>query len=199
MKRTFTLILCAALMLAALDASAQFRVEGGYLRPTLTSTQDAVSRSFTGNGFYGGVGADLWLPVHGLSMDFGAYWDYTVYKDFLGISGTKAEIHYVRVPLRFKYTYHFSDDFKVFAQAGPGVTYAVIGKMGYQEGGISVSGDLYDEDDHRFDIQAGGEAGVKLFGHFSVRVGYDWGLMNQGDDDVPVRRNQLRAGVALEF
>ena len=199
MKRIFTAIISAALMLAALDASAQFRVEGGYLHPTLTSTQGAVSRSFSGNGFYGGIGADLWLPVHGLSMDFGAYWDYTVYKDFLGFAGSKVEIQYVRIPLRFKYTYHFSDDFKIFAMAGPGVTYAVVGKMGYQEDGLSVKGDLYDDDDHRFDVQVGGEAGVKLFEHLSIKAGYDWGLMNQGDDDIPVKRNLLHAGVALEF
>lgn len=199
MKKFFTFVLSAALMLVALNASAQFRVEGGYLNANVKQTRDAVIFDVVGHGFYGGVGADLWLPVHGLSMDLGVFWDYETYKDFIAGLGIDAELHHVRIPLRFKYTYHFSDDFKVYAMAGPGVTYAVIGKARYKKGDKYVREDLFDDDDRRFDIQLGGEAGIRIFEHFSIKAGYDWGILNRGDDDAPARRNLLHAGVALEF
>lgn len=45
----------------------------------------------------------------------------------------------------------------------------------------------------------GAGVGVDLLEKLRVKFGYDWGLLNRGDDSIKLHRQQLKLGVAWIF
>ena len=50
-----------------------------------------------------------------------------------------------------------------------------------------------------FDLMLGAGAGVDVLNMIRVKFGYDWGLVNRGNDDLKLHRQQLKLGVAFIF
>lgn len=190
MKKILALIFGTALMCCAIDASAQFSVGSGYLYSNLRVTGDGTY-NFNMNGVYIGGTYD-WAPfsVQGLTIEPGLYYAY----QRLNNTGNDGDIdlHYIQIPVHAKYSYDFSNEFGMFASAGPGLSVGVAGSQ-----------DVFDSDKgnmRRFDIQAGAEVGVVISNLFQVKAGYDFGLLDLSKPDVTkTHRNQFHAGVAVLF
>ena len=204
MRRIITILSVAAGILAATTgASAQAYIGAGYLNSHHKLTASDVSMTFDipGQGAYAGIGANLYLPVNGLSLESGAYFDYLRVTADMGPLKGDGDAYYVRIPLRFRYEYQFSYDTSLFFSAGPSASYGIGGKMTESFDGETETLPFFDDDMRRLDFQAGFEAGIKVLGHLQLRAGYDWGLMNllSKTDDGVMRRNAARVGIAYQF
>ena len=45
----------------------------------------------------------------------------------------------------------------------------------------------------------GAGAGVDIANMIRVKFGYDWGMINRGDSDIQLHRQQLKLGIAYLF
>ena len=130
--------------------------------------------------------------------------------------------HTLSIPLDLKYAYNVTDDFKIYAFAGPrfavGLVYLMkmkqsgtsasvniyTGKATIKDDGESVSEELDDADfASRFDLQLGLGAGIQ-YKRVSLEVGYDWGMLNRikSDyvyDDETVKRSKFVVGLGVSF
>lgn len=50
-----------------------------------------------------------------------------------------------------------------------------------------------------FDLMMGAGAGVDIANTIRVKLGYDWGMVNRGDSDIQLHRQQLKLGIAFLF
>lgn len=234
MKKRFKFILVAALAVVAVSANAQLGVQFGWVNSAERSKSGNVKIKHDAlNGFKIGVNYDFGLPVEGLSIRPGL--NYMYLGDKLAeqqISSASVKYnrndHYLNIPVDVKYAYAFSDDFKVFAFAGPkfaiglassltgsysgsilGQDYsgkAVIsrfsGKVTVKDGEREIGEDLFDTGLYnRFDLQLGLGAGVQ-YKSLSLEFGYDWGLLNQAKNasgDYRYKRNQLYLSLCYNF
>ena len=204
MKKIISILAVAAGLLAAsFGASAQAYIGAGYLNShhKITANDVALAFDVPGQGAYAGIGANLYLPVNGLSLESGAYFDYLRVKMNFGPVKGDGDAYYVRVPVHFRYEYQFSYDTSVFFGAGPSVCYGLGGKVKGNLDGSDESMPFFDDDIRRLDFQAGFEAGVKVLGHLQVKAGYDWGLMNlmSETDNGTIKRDAVHVGIAYQF
>ena len=202
-KKIFTTILASLLLLSvAGEASAQSSIGGGYLNSRYNMSYDGVTMTMTGQGAYAGISGCLWLPVRGLYLESGAYWNYAKVDIFDSVA--TADLHYVSVPIRFRYEYQFTYDYSVFLSAGPSASYRLSDKLSFQDGETKVSDGtaFFGDNARKLNFQAGFEVGFKLFKHLQIKGGYDWGLMNlvaDNSDGASMRLDNLHAGIAYQF
>ena len=145
MKKIFTTLLAASLMLVATNAFAQLSAGLGYINSPEKSVYtpdngDPVTTTRPLNGFY--VGADYNIPVpavSGLSVEPGLYASMLFGKQdveevklltvVLYPGGTyKYSDIALNVPIKAKYAIDLSGDTKVFVYAGPTFSYALSNK-----------------------------------------------------------------------
>jgi len=210
MKKIFSILATASMMLIATSAFAQLHVGAGYLNSTDRYRSDADAEPTNGkmNGVYAGAGYSIPIMA-GLKVTPGVYYQFFAKNDMdslgpVSISGDLKE-HFILVPLSLSYGLDLSPDFKVFIYGGP--TFSVglssksklTGEIGPFGGDMTV--DNYEETYTRFDCLMGGGIGVQVFKHYRLNVGYDFGLVNRyiGDGDDIRHRNQLSAGLAYVF
>ena len=202
MKKIYSILLGAALMLIGSQAYAQLAVGAGYFNATDKVTIGDNSTSGDMNGFYGGVtyGLDLSSVTDGLGFEPGAFLNFGFDKDEeAGVDVKHMDIA-LQVPLNFKYTYELDGDLKIFGLAGPALQLGLIKRDKWTVGGDTTTRNYYDKDGadlSRFNVLIGLGAGIEFGGKFQIRFGYDFGLLNIGDDDVKYTRpGQLKFGVA---
>ena len=204
MKKIYSILLGAALMLIGSQAYAQLAVGAGYynatdkIHATMLGTEYNETSSL--NGAY--VGAtyeiDLSSVTEGLGFEPGL-------NALLGFGkegdANRTDIA-LQLPLNFKYSYELDGDLKIFGLAGPALQFGLINKDKEENGGVTVTTNYYDPDFaqqlSRFNVLLGLGAGIEFGGKFQIRFGYEFGLLplyNENDFKV-TRPGQLKFGVA---
>jgi hypothetical protein len=192
MKKILSIVL--GVFLCA-QAFAQVSVNAGYLNATIRSGESGYSYKVNGSGFYAGLAYELKLNNYRqISFEPGLNFNLVSYNIGDGINGTE---YFISAPLHFKYTIPVSNEADFFVSAGPTLLCTVGGKMEANYAGLSYSESLSGGD---FDVPIGIEGGILLSNSIKLVVGYDFGLVNQGDDDdYRVTRNFLHVGVGYNF
>ncbi len=149
--------------------------------------------SGTDNGIYAGVLGEMPLEgVQNLGIEGGVIYSWYMDKK----DGEKENLHYLNVPVKAKYSFPLSNQFGFFALAGP--TFSLGLSATYKKNGASI--DVFDSTLKRFDIKLGIGAGFSYNDKLELRLGYDWGLLNQSQvSGTPVSINYLHIGLAYKF
>ena len=205
MKKIFSILLVATLMLVGTNAFAQMSFNAGYLNSTLATSNS----SDNANGAYAGISFNV--PVAGgLAVAPGVYYSFLTSKETAALggiasgSGTFME-HAVNVPAYLNYGIDLARDAKVFVFAGPTLQYGLASTVKYEGNVLGVSGSStvnnYDNENfNRMNVYVGGGIGFGA-GPLLVTVGYDYGMMNQykGDNATQCHRSNLKLGVGFAF
>ena len=199
MKKTLTVLLAAAALLAGVNANAQVSLGAGYLN----ITQSFGSSNANGNGAYAGVSFNI--PIAGgLAIAPGVYYSLANYKSeaVLGlVKGTTTE-HAINVPLNLNFGYNLARDMRAFIFGGPTFQYGIASQTKQDlAGAVNTTTDNYKSDyNQRFVIYAGGGLGMDIANKFQVTVGYDHTVTNMvKSDDVKVGRGLIKIGAAMLF
>ena len=137
---------------------------------------------FIYDGFY--------FDAEALLSSKGAKYDTTI--DGQSISYT-ARPYYLEIPIHLGYRYMFGNSkWGVLASFGP---YFGVGLFGTDKLNIPANAEFLGVADvdkspnsfssntlKRFDFGVGARAGVQMFDHYRIYVGYDWGLINIAKD-----------------
>ncbi len=161
------------------NSTSLLKITAGYQQSTYTYDGLSISP----NGIYAGLLYEVKTGEY-LIFETGLLFDFSS-KD---TNGELLEASYLRVPIHLGANLDTGNGLEVFAKGGPGISFGVYGKD-----------DLFGEYGlRRFDIQLGLEAGVRIQRQVEFRLGYDWGLLGQGDG-IKVHRNILHIGLAYCF
>lgn len=175
MKKIFSIMAMAAVMLLAGKANAQVSVHVGYQSYTVKTDMAGVTGSDTEDGSYVGFTYDYNVSG-GLGVAPGAYFAFA--KDLMDI----------RIPVLVNYVFHL-EKLGLGLFVGPQAT-------------IGFSGDTYDNKVlTRFDLGAtvGGQIS---FAKFSFEFGYNLGLLNRMDNapaNCSKKTSQFFFGVGYTF
>lgn len=225
MKKVFSTILAASLMLMGTNATAQISVGAGYLNSKTTLKVSlagitSIEPEANLNGFYVGGAYNIPIGTSGLGVAPGLYFSYQGANDvkLIKVAGYELKLDrmsesYLAVPIDVNFRLALTDDIKGLIYAGPTFSYGISSKIKYDGTVYNIySGDLKNGDfetssdylkdfaDYKhFDILLGGGVGVEFFNQFRFKVGYDFGLLDRGPSDVKIKRNQLTLGVAYLF
>ena len=210
MKKIFTTILAASMMLIGTTAFAQASIGAGFV-----SSADKVdfgsTNTTTLSGMY--VGGSYNVALGGaFGVAPGLYYTLLTKKDATdySVASAKTDIteHYLSLPVMFNYGLQLGEGIVGRIYAGPTLAYGIASNVKYNVAVLGYSADKkvnrYDDsfDYGRFDVLAGGGVAIELYDMVRFDVGYDFGLMNRytGDNnDYTRHRNQLHVGVAYMF
>lgn len=215
MKKFVFTALSAALMLIGSNAFAQLSVNAGFtnsaLKEKATVAKEDIKETTKANGFYFGGDYNIKLGK-GFGIAPGVEWicvmDNNV-KSFDALvttvkGETKFKEHYINVPVDVNWGIDLKI-LRVYVFAGPTFSFNVSSKT--KATGEALGKEVTKEYDTKdvlgeyknFDLMLGGGVGVDLFNKIRVKFGYDWGLMNRGNSDLELHRQQLRVGVGFIF
>ncbi|MBR5661520.1 MAG: PorT family protein [Bacteroidales bacterium] len=211
MKKFFSTLLAASLMLIGTQAFAQTSVNAGYLNSS-QSFSESNSNSINSNGAYAGVSFNIPL-AGGFGIAPGLYYSMITNKSgstgsILGIpvsaSSTFME-HAVNVPLYLNYNLNLASDSNFFIFAGPTAQYGLASTTKLAGGVGEYSGDKkydnYDSENYnRFNVYLGGGIGFQVSA-IQITLGYDYGLMNlyKGENAIKTHRSNLKLGLGFVF
>lgn len=183
MKKQLFFMLVAFLLIGY-SASAQFKINVGYLNSKLSYSESGISLGVKGNGFYAGFLYEI--PTgSGFSVEPGVNFDYLSFK----VLDESTSVYWLRVPLHLNYTIDVADNVALFLGAGPSFAIGLGGEdKPFGEDGLK-----------RFDLQVGGLAGICVLNGLELRVGYDWGVLKAQDVNVSNHRNAFTVGLAYAF
>ena len=211
MKKFFSTLLVAALMLVGTNAFAQMSFNAGYLNST-QSFDGSSSKSINSHGAFAGISFNI--PISGgLGIAPGVYYSMITNKSggagtILGIPASASSTfmeHAVNVPVYLNYGIDLARDTKVFLFGGPTLQYGLASTVKLDGSVGSASGSRtynnYDNEDfNRMNVYLGGGMGFKVSA-LQITVGYDYGMMNQykGDNATKCHRSNLKLGVGFAF
>lgn len=217
MKKIIFAAAAAVMMLASYNASAQLSVGVGFAKSDLKEKADIMSlkqeKTSNANGVY--LDADYTFKFkYGLGFTPGIEWVFIGDKSVkeLGLadvkSASKFKEHYINVPLKLDWGIDIKV-VRVFAFAGPTLSFNVSSKTDAEGTAFGTTGsttvdtkDFYEKLGGKygnFDLMLGGGVGVDVLNKIRVKFAYDWGLVNRGNDDIKLHRQQLKFGVAYLF
>lgn len=209
MKKIMTVLAASVMMFAGANAFAQVSVGGGYvnLEHTYKASKDSKASSSQMNGAY--VGVDMNIPIVSfLSFEPSLQYQATFSKserEFLGVKydGTYSE-HYINLPLNLRFNLPLADDLKLFAYAGPTLSYGLVstfkGKLSAGEASTTSTTNLYKSGDYnRFNAQVGVGAGIEALESLKIKVGYDFGVFDRMKGDAIQRTSRVHIGLAYIF
>ena len=215
MKKVFSFILAASMMLAGTVAMAQPSIGIGFANSTDKVKSGSTTNSTNLNGFY--VGGSYNINLAGaLNVAPGVYYSLLTKSDadsYPGVADLKLDVteHYLSVPVMFNVGLTLADGIVGRVYAGPTLAYGLASNSKYTTSatipviGTVSKGDKvnnYDDSDYRrFDVMLGGGVAIDFFDMVRFNVGYDYGLVNRysGDGDITRHRGQLNVGVAYLF
>ena len=206
------LMTLALVAVAATSAFAQISVGAGYLANTqktaVTSGSTTTTVAEASQGFYAGadytfdLGQGLGL-VAGLK---GAFLFVPEHEILLGAATSKTNEMYLAVPIQCNYSYVLSNDLKLFAYAGPSLSFGLSSKtVTTDKTGITNSVNTNDNygdgsDYGKFNVLLGAGVGVDVMNTIRIKAGYDIGLLNRSSaDDTKINDAQWYVGVAYLF
>ena len=188
MKRKLPLFMCALLATAFVSAQElRFGITGAMNVANYAMDVDGVSFNPDSRiGFRAGLRMEMEAPFiyDGFYFDGevllsakGAKLDTT-----MGYSATSivARPYYMEIPIHIGYRYMFGNgNFGIFGSFGPYMGVGLFGTNKVTAGGVESKPDTFSSDGlKRFDFGVGLRAGVAMFNHYRIYVGYDWGLID---------------------
>ena len=212
MKKVFTAIFAAALMLIGTEAFAQLSFGAGYINAADKSVvkENVTNSTTTGtvdlNGVYAGASYNIYLGfVDGLGFAPGAF--------VTAMFGKKNEVNYsdiaLNVPVHVTYAYELTPDFKVFGFGGPALSVGLLKKASFTENGTTHTTDYYNKDYdttfERINVLLGLGCGFEVAELVQVTIGADFGLLPQYKAENSFgsmkysRPYQLKVGVGYRF
>ena len=193
--------LCAALiagLLISINSFSQARLAiGGISSDNYLSSFNLTEKLESDYGAYIGILGDLRLGANSkMYLETGALYGY------VGLEKKTAseEIHTINVPLRLKYKTPVTAEGDFFFFGGARAQYGISARI--KEKNLSWS--MYDEAFpygclNRMDVKVGFGCGIAV-SMLEIRLGYEWGLMDQTTDDViHLKVNQFFVGVAFNL
>lgn len=205
MKRLMksSLLIIASVM--SLTATAEnFGIQASFVNSKETNSEIII-------GFQVGPVAESSI-IKNFDLQYGVMYQYLTHKGPGVISGTNTYTgHFLDVPLRLKANFPVNSEIKLFAFAGPNLSFGLAEKtvnitsIGSSE--ITTSYNRYetdvDDDDvydiSRFNFQLGVGGGVQ-YENIQLKVGYDWGINDLNKrENAGFNRNQLNASVIYFF
>ena len=210
MKKVFSFILAASMMLIGTAAIAQPSLGIGYLNSTDKAKSGSTTKTTNLSGFY--VGGSYNINLAGsFGVAPGLYYGLATKSDadsYFGIN-TNVDVteHYLSIPVMFNAGLTFADGIVGRVYAGPSLAYGIASDTKVKGSIAGFSKDTkinnYGDDYHygRFDVKLGGGVAVEFFDMVRFNVGYDYGLVNRytGDGDITRHRSQFNIGVAYLF
>lgn len=205
MKKIFTAVLAAAMMLVGTSAFAQLSAGAGFMNSAFNNGKESTAL----NGLYAGVSYNI--PIAGgLGVAPGVYYSYLTKKNsgklgtLVSYAGDRTDM-YLAVPLDLNYGIRISDGFKALLFAGPTFSYGLSSKTkvtgsfaGITAG--STTNNYENKNYSRIDVMLGGGVGFELENIVRFTVGYDYGMLDLDKTDTgKLHRSQLHAGVAFLF
>ena len=110
--------------------------------------------------------------------------------------------YYLEMPIHIGYRMPISQNLSVYGSFGPYIAVGLFGAERYTVGGVSSKPDTFsDENLKRFDFGLGLRAGVAMFDHYRIYLGYDWGLINiaQQSAEDKINNRNFYVGMAYMF
>lgn len=190
MKKVFSFVAVAAMMLFAGKAYAQMTIHLGYAPVTYTTTYNNNDSKMEMDGFF--VGANYNVNLTGdLNVGIGADFRYNTRTNAAGASvfgvvatsKTTGTQMLIDIPVLFNYGLSLTKDLRVSAFAGPTFSLALSGKT-TSEGAIAGWGgstemDWYGDNSNRNKFDIGLAFGLNLgYRQYRLFGGYNMGLLN---------------------
>lgn len=198
MKKLLTAVFAAGLMFIGTQAFAQISISSGFMNKIITRYQpntDAMSQSSM--GLFAGAAYDYVLPVKGLSVEPGLFFEFTsLYSEdgmnLLGVSQnavSRFSETALNLPVMLKYSTTGSDKYCAFVKFGPTMQLGLSSQTRTKDTGIIESDraiNHYKNGDYkRFDLCLGFEAGGCIGGGVLLYLGYTHGLLNIAGSGFP--------------
>ena len=211
MKYFHFVLFIVSMILSANVSFAQIAVGAGYLYQNLNEkVEGSSSGAHTAfNGLYAGF--DFGIRCGKVfSIVPGIYYEFMNggqnIMDYVGAYGVKWQEHYLKIPVDFRFGFDAGRNIRIFAGSGPKFHIGLGSKI---RGAVETL-DFYDYMDEytgvakaygRFDVLLGFNAGVEIFRHYRISLGYDYGLLNRTKNvrSNVAHNNQFCAGVAYVF
>ena len=205
MKKIFSIVLAAALMLIGTQAFAQMSVNAGYLMSTETIKG---SNPVNSAGAYAGVTYNIQI-AGGFGIAPGVYYSMITngkasslnFLNIVTVSGSQRFTeHAINVPVYLNWGANLARDTKFFVYAGPTAQYGLVSKTRYDNNGSISYKNWYENPSYtRFNIYAGGGIGLQV-ARIQIALGYDYGLMNlDKSGNTNCHRSNLKLGVGFVF
>lgn len=199
--------LLALVVMMSVGASAQVGLVAGY------SNSVAVGSDENLNGFHIGPAAEI--DIQGpISLQYALMYNYLRNSSEATVIGQTVEstttAHTLDLPVRLTAKMALGEGLNLFVFGGPNFNYAISQKTkGSITGAVdtSIEGDNIYKDEYAsgkktyspFDLQLGVGAGLG-FKAISVRVSYDWGMLDRDNrEDFEWKNNDLKLSLAFNL
>lgn len=204
MKKFFTIVLAASMLLIGSNASAQqWTAAGGYTSFSLSGSDADKVMDGSMPGFYFGINLDYaFSTIEGLTVEPGLYFVHYG-KDFTlpyNVESNAYRANYFRIPVNLKYTFPFASSVSLTALTGP--------RFNLGLGGNVFSKGITYPSLKNFDAQWGFGVSATIVDAVTFRAGYDLGLSKcvknktkhtDWGDNLKVYRNTFYVGVGFAF
>lgn len=209
MKKFFSIVLAASLMLIGTQAFAQASINAGYLNSTQTFEN---AKSTNANGAYFGFSYNIGFGG-GFGISPGIYYSLLASKNAAGArvfgvdvsSASNFTEHAVNVPVYLNWGTDLARDSRFFVFAGPTVQYGLSSKTKITGGVGSWTTDTkldnYKDDNRNpFNVYLGGGLGMDV-ASFKIIAGFDYGMINiyKGDNAAKSNRYNIKIGIGFNF
>ena len=202
MKKAFTIVLAAGLLLAGTNAFAQISVGAGYSNVSQKIEAAGLDKTINMNGLYAGM--DYTIPItENIGVAPGLYYEFSTgsANKLLNLGAASAvlkgrlEEHYIDIPFKFTFSIPYQGN-RFFAFAGPTACIGVSSKL---KGDVKILGfqlkgdflDMYDKDIFEsMDLMLGGGVGMDINKMFRVTMGYNLGMFNRINLDTQTTQSQ---------
>ncbi|MFR8804504.1 MAG: porin family protein [Anaerovoracaceae bacterium] len=181
MKKVFSFILAASMMLIGAAAIAQPSLGIGYLNSTDKVKSGSTTKTTNLSGFY--VGGSYNINLAGsFGVAPGLYYGLATKSDadsYFGIN-TNVDVteHYLSIPVMFNAGLTFADGIVGRIYAGPSLAYGIASDKGRDPSPVfkGHQDQQHGDDYHygRFDVMLGGGVAVEFFDMVRFNVGYDY-------------------------
>lgn len=199
--------LLALVVMMSVGASAQVGLVAGY------SNSVAVGSDENLNGFHIGPAAEI--DIQGpISLQYALMYNYLRNSSEATVIGQTVEstttAHTLDLPVRLTAKMALGEGLNLFVFGGPNFNYAISQKTkGSITGAVdtSIEGDNIYKDEYAsgkktyspFDLQLGVGAGLG-FNDISVRVSYDWGMLDRDNrEDFEWKNNDLKLSLVFNL
>ena len=205
--KKFKFGLLALVVMMSVGASAQVGLVAGY------SNSVAVGSDENLNGFHIGPAAEI--DIQGpISLQYALMYNYLRNSSEATVIGQTVEstttAHTLDLPVRLTAKMALGEGLNLFVFGGPNFNYAISQKTkGSITGAVdtSIEGDNIYKDEYAsgkktyspFDLQLGVGAGLG-FNDISVRVSYDWGMLDRDNrEDFEWKNNDLKLSLVFNL
>ena len=196
MKKIFTVLSVAALLLVATPSQAQtsFGIKGGFNVTNMSLSSDVLNSSNRA-GFFIGPTVKFTLPIVGLGVDVAALYDQREAK----LEGVTIDQKSINIPINARYTFGLGDAAGLYLAAGPqfGIN---VGDENFK----LLNAENYQLKKTNFSINVG--AGVTMLNHLEIGFNYNIALGKTGEfswnnarDEYDTRNNAWQIHAAYYF